>query len=110
MIAQDKVLFVLTSCPTREVAETISRALVTERLAACVNQIAGVQSTYIWDGEVQSDTEFLLAIKTTEGQIEALKTRVAALHPYELPELIALPVCAGSERYLDWVRQTVASR
>jgi periplasmic divalent cation tolerance protein len=107
MTEKDKVLVALTSCPSAEVAETIAQALVSERLAACVNRVPGVASTYIWDGEVQTDNEYLLVIKTTESRIEALKTRLNALHPYELPELVAIPVCAGAETYLDWVRDTV---
>ena len=107
MTEKDKVLVVFTTCPSLEVAETIAKALVSERLAACVNRIPGVVSTYIWEGEVQTDKECLLMIKTTDTRIEAVKERVKALHPYELPELIAIPVCAGAESYLDWVRDTV---
>lgn len=107
MTDQDKVTLVLTTCPTAEVAQSIAQALVTEKLAACVNQLPGVTSTYIWEGQVQSDQEILLLIKTTEARRVEVENRVLALHPYELPELIALPVCAGAEKYLDWVRHTV---
>ncbi len=107
MTEKDKVLVAMTSCPSLEVADRIAQTLVSERLAACVNRVPGVISTYIWQGQVQTDTEVLLVIKTTESRFDALKARLATLHPYELPELIAIPVCAGSERYLDWVRQTV---
>lgn len=107
MIEQDKVLIALTTCPTAEVAERIAIALVTEGLAACVNRVPGITSTYIWEGAVQSDAEVLLIIKTTDARFEVLKERLAGLHPYELPELVAIPVCAGSERYLGWVRQNV---
>jgi periplasmic divalent cation tolerance protein len=110
MIEQDKVLVAFTTCPTPEVAERIANTLVTERLAACVNRLPGVTSTYIWEGAVQNDAEVLLIIKTTAERFEVLKERLAGLHPYELPELIAIPVCAGSERYLDWVRQNVAPK
>jgi periplasmic divalent cation tolerance protein len=107
MIEQDKVLIALTTCPSPEVAERLANALVAERLAACVNRLPGVTSTYIWEGRVQNEAEILLIIKTTAGRFEVLKERLAAVHPYELPELVAIPVCAGSERYIEWVRQTV---
>lgn len=110
MTDQDKVVVALTACPSEEVANRIAQALVDEELAACVNRLPGVTSTYRWQGQIHSDAEVLLIIKTTKGRFEALKGRLTELHPYELPELIALPVCAGSERYLDWVRQTVAPR
>lgn len=109
MNEKDKLIVVLTTCPSQEVASQLSRALVTEQLAACVNAIPGISSTYIWKGKVQTDGEVLLMIKTTEARFEAVKTRVAALHPYELPELMAIPVCAGAENYLAWVRENVKS-
>jgi len=109
MNPQDKVLIVLSTCPTAEVAAAIAQALVAERLAACVNQLPGVRSTYIWKREVQTDEEVLLAIKTTEPGFAALEKRLLSLHPYELPELIAIPVCAGAENYLAWVRENVKS-
>ena len=83
--------------------------LVTERLAACVNRIAGVQSTYVWKGELQNDTEVLLVIKTTTAKLATLEARVKALHPYAVPELIAVPVVGGSKEYLEWVRESVKS-
>ena len=75
-----------------------------EGLAACVNQVSGVTSTYVWEGRLQRDGEILLIIKTTAGRIGELEARLKALHPYELPELVAFEVSAGNERYLDWVR------
>ena len=74
-----------------------------EGLAACVNRVAGVRSTYRWDGKLCDDAEVLLLIKTLETRFEALEARIRALHPYEVPEIIALPVVAGSTGYLDWV-------
>ena len=81
-----------------------------ERLAACVNRLPGVRSTYFWDGRLQDDAEILLIIKTTGRRLPDLTQRLKALHPYELPELVALPVVGGNERYLDWVRMGVASK
>jgi len=107
MTDKAKVIVALTTCPDEKVGVQISKALVAEGLAACVNRVPGVVSTYIWGGTVQTDQEQLLLIKTTEGRFDALKARLSELHPYELPELIAIPVCAGAENYLDWVRHNV---
>jgi periplasmic divalent cation tolerance protein len=107
MTDKEKVLIALTTCPAAPIANRIAETLVGEGFAACVNQISGITSTYIWQEQVQTDTETLLLIKTTEAQFESLKARLVALHPYELPELVAIPVCAGAENYLDWIRDTV---
>jgi periplasmic divalent cation tolerance protein len=101
------VLVVLSTLPTDK-AELIAETLVTERLAACVNLVGPVRSIYRWDGAIQKDTELLAVIKTTTARYEAMATRLRALHPYEVPEIIALPVGAGYPRYLDWVRTEVA--
>jgi periplasmic divalent cation tolerance protein len=107
MTDKEKVIIAMTTCPTAPIADRIAQTLVGEGFAACVNQISGIASTYIWQDQIQTDTETLLLIKTTGGQFESLKARLAALHPYELPELVAIPVCAGAENYLDWIRDTV---
>ena len=104
MTATDAVLLCYCTCPNAESAWHLAEALVRERLAACVNCIPGIRSTYRWQGEVITDSEELLLIKTTAACFEALKERVLALHPYELPELIAVPVERGHAAYLDWVR------
>jgi periplasmic divalent cation tolerance protein len=98
------VLLCYCTCPNAESAQHLADALVGESLAACVNRIPGIRSTYRWKGEVTTDTEELLLIKTTIERFEALKERLLALHPYELPELIAVPVERGHTAYLDWVR------
>lgn len=103
----DTVLLCYCSCPDSACAQAIAETLVNERLAACVNRLPGISSTYRWQGAVTTDDEELLLIKTTAGCLDALKTRLLALHPYELPELIAVPVEFGHTAYLDWVRQTV---
>lgn len=98
----------LTTCPDVTVAKTIAEALVSERLAACVNRVPGIRSTYIWDGRLQDDDEVLLIIKTTEAQLAAAESRLRALHPYELPEWIVLRVEGGNQAYLDWLTAAVA--
>jgi len=100
----DPVLLCYCTCPDPASAQHLAEALVHEGLAACVNHLPGIRSTYRWQGKVTSDSEELLMIKTTVARFPALKERVLALHPYELPELIAVPVAHGHEAYLDWVR------
>jgi periplasmic divalent cation tolerance protein len=88
-------------------AERIARALVERRLAACVNVLPGVVSFYRWKGEVCRDDELLLVIKTRAERLPALREELVALHPYELPELVALPVESGHAPYLAWVDESV---
>lgn len=97
------VLVVHCSCPDAETATRVAHALVEERLAASVQAVPGVISTYRWDDELRKDNEVLLLIKTTRARFEALKTRLPALHPYEVPELIAIEVVDGFDPYLAWV-------
>jgi periplasmic divalent cation tolerance protein len=97
------VLVVLVTAPSAEVAAGIARALVEERLAACGNVVPGLRSIYRWEGAVHDDAEALLLLKTTRGRFPALRDRVLALHPYQVPEVLALPVEEGSETYLAWV-------
>ena len=94
---------VLVTTPTPERAAELARTLVEERLAACGNVVPGLRSIYRWEGKVQDEAEALLVLKTTRARFEALRDRVLALHPYEVPEVIALPVEAGSARYLAWI-------
>ncbi len=100
-------VLVLTSCPAptaeRDVAAELARALVEERLAACVSVLAGVRSTYRWQGQLCTEGEVLCLIKTTAGRRDALLARLAALHPYEVPEGLVLPVEDGLRPYLAWL-------
>lgn len=102
------VLIALSTCPDADVAGRIARALVGEGLAACVNAMPGVTSVYLWEGAVQTDTEVQLLIKTTAARLPALIDRVRELHPYALPEVIAVPVIGGLPEYLQWVRTCTA--
>jgi len=97
-------LLVLCTCPDTESAATIARALVEERLAACVNRVPGLTSVYRWQGEIHEDSEVLLLIKTRSELFEALRARLVALHPYDTPEVIALEIGAGHAPYLEWLR------
>jgi len=100
---------VLVTAPDVEVGARLARTLVGEGLAACVNVVPGVRSIYRWEGAVQEDAEVLLVAKTTAAGFAALSERVLALHPYEVPEVIALPVIAGSPGYLAWVRDALGA-
>ncbi len=97
------VLVVFVTAPSPDRAAELARAVVEERLAACGNVVPGVRSIYRWEGEVVDEPEALLVLKTTRDRLDALRERVLALHPYEVPEVLALPVEAGAERYLAWV-------
>ena len=103
MTAPTDALVVLVTTPTPERAAEIARAVVEERLAACGNVVPGLRSIYRWEGKLQDEGEALLVLKTTRARFEALKERVLALHPYQVPEVIALPVEAGSAPYLAWI-------
>jgi len=106
---QNKHLIVFCSCPDKAVADRLSQVLVEERLAACVSQLSGLTSVYWWEGKVCRDEEVLLLIKTTGQRVVNLTARIEALHPYEVPEIVAVPLAGGSERYLAWLGQTVST-
>lgn len=99
------VRIVLTTVSGGPEAVALARALVDERLAACVNVLPVMMSVYRWRGRVECEAEQQLVIKTTMNRLAAVRDRLSSLHPYELPELIVLPVVDGSPAYLDWVRQ-----
>jgi periplasmic divalent cation tolerance protein len=100
-------VIVLTTIPADADAPAFGRALVEERLAACVNLLPPMTSIYRWKGAVEEDRERLLVFKTTPDRVDALRARLHELHPYEVPEFLVLPVTGGSERYLQWVRESV---
>src|SRR5512138_3587317 len=103
MSAQPDAVVVLVTVPTAEKAAELARAVVEARLAACGNVVPGLRSIYRWQGQVHDDAEVLLVLKTTRARFEALRDRLLALHPYEVPEVLALPVEAGSAAYLAWI-------
>jgi periplasmic divalent cation tolerance protein len=96
-------LLVLTNLPDRAAAEKLADMLIAERLAACVNILAPCRSVYRWKGAVQHDEEHPMLIKTTQARYAALELALRAGHPYELPEIIAVPIERGLPAYLDWV-------
>ena len=96
-------LIVLCTCPDAETAARLAATLVEERLAACVNRIAGIASTYRWNGALTTGEETLLLIKTTNARYAALQARIVELHPYELPEVLAIAASEGLAPYLAWL-------
>jgi uncharacterized protein involved in tolerance to divalent cations len=100
---------VLSTVATPEDGERLARALVERRLAACVNVLPQVSSYYRWKGDVQRDEERLLVIKTRTDRFEDLRRVLVDLHPYEVPEVIALPIAAGHAAYLAWLDESVSS-
>ena len=98
-------LIVFVTVPSSEDASRIGEALVSEKLAACVNVVPGIESIYRWEGEVTRDAEWLLIIKTTDERFEELERRVKALHVYTTPEVIAFKISRGSDDYLKWLRE-----
>lgn len=99
---------VLCTCSTLNEARHISKTIVEERLAACVNLIPAVESFYRWQGVLQEESERLLLIKTYTTLFEALKLRICQLHSYETPEVVALPLVMGSRSYFDWIDECLA--
>lgn len=102
------VLVVLITVPDAACAERVATALVEERLAACVGRLGPLESLFRWKGALERAPELLLIAKTTAARFAALAQRVKALHPYEVPEIVALPVAAGFAPYLDWVAAETA--
>lgn len=100
-------LLVLTTVPDRPTAENLAQALVEARLAACVNVLPAVRSIYRWQGAVESADEVQLLIKTTATAYPALEAMIQSLHPYETPELIALPIVRGLPAYLAWMASSM---
>ena len=96
-------LLVITNCPDETCANAIALALVEEKLAACANLLPRVQSVYRWQGAIESASEIPLLLKTTGDRYTALEARISQLHPYDTPEIIALPITRGLPAYLEWL-------
>jgi periplasmic divalent cation tolerance protein len=97
------VMFVYATAGDADEARRIGRAVVEERLAACANVIDGMKSIYWWQGAVQEGNETVLILKTTEARVEALISRIKSLHSYDCPAIVALPIVAGLQGFLDWI-------
>jgi periplasmic divalent cation tolerance protein len=103
IMTSNNPLLALCTCPDRATADRLASALVDEQLAACVNILPGATSVYRWEGRIERESEALLLIKTVAERFDALQERLALLHPYEVPEIIATPITAGLPAYLSWI-------
>jgi periplasmic divalent cation tolerance protein len=99
----DSYIVIFTTCANAAEAERIAQALVTGRLAACVQILPAIRSIYLWQSKVESAEEHLLFIKTSQVRFEAVRLKIEELHSYEVPEVIALPITAGAGKYLAWL-------
>jgi periplasmic divalent cation tolerance protein len=106
MTAEEQAWVVLVTAPSQESAVALGRTLVDERLAACVNVVSGVTSIFRWEGRRDEAAEALLLIKTRPQGYAALERRILELHPYSVPEVLALPVAAGAPAYVRWIRDS----
>jgi periplasmic divalent cation tolerance protein len=105
----ENIFVVLVTAPSTDVGRDIARALLDGKLAACVNIVPSITSLYTWEGELCVDEEVLLIIKTTTSAFDALTSAIKSIHPYDVPEIIALPLAAGSRDYLDWIQGAVTA-
>lgn len=103
MVPTQEHVIVLCTAPSEEVATKLARGLVAQRLAACVNLVGNVRSVYVWKEETHEETEIQMVIKTNRDRIDAIGRHLTAHHPYEVPEIIVLPLLQGDPRYLAWV-------
>ena len=101
-------VLVLTTLPVDADAAAFARTLVTERLAACVNLLAPMESVYRWEGDVQREAERQLIMKTARARVDALCQRLRELHPYDVPEFVVLPIVDGSDAYLRWLGESTS--
>ncbi len=102
-------LLVYCTCPNQASAQSIANMLIDEKLAACVNILPGVQSVYCWQGQRETAQEHLLSIKTLHSAYATLEQAIVTLHPYELPEIMAVPITHGLAGYLAWIDDNVAN-
>ena len=103
------IVLVLCNCPDADSANRIAQALLKNKLAACVNVMPQIMSHYLWQGKLQCASEIQLQIKTSKLHFAGLQKQIAELHPYDIPEIIALPVVAGLPAYLRWVQEETGS-
>lgn len=108
-IPMSDILLVMTTLPDQTAAEQLAGQLLSKKLAACINILPSMSSLYMWKGELEHGREHLLLIKTQRDRYEALEAEIHNRHPYELPEIIGVPVVAGLAGYLDWIEESTAS-
>lgn len=105
----EQFLLILNTCPDKETAIQVANTLVSKRLAACVNILPGLTSVYHWKGQIEASEEHLLLIKSTQAAFDEVEAAICDAHPYELPEVVAVPLVAGLELYLSWIGDNVVT-
>ena len=108
MTIKEPAIIVYCTCPDAQVAEQLAAGLLEKRLAACINIVSGVTSHYLWQGKLEKEAEHLLLIKSTNRCYSALEEDIKKMHPYELPEIIAVPIDRGSPEYIQWIQESVS--
>ncbi len=103
-------LLIFSTCPDHPTAEKIARQLINEKLAACVNILPGLTSVYHWQGEIETASECLLMAKTEKRHYQSVESTIQKLHPYELPEIIAVSIDRGLPEYLQWIKSCVSTK
>ena len=101
------LILVLTTLPSSDAAVELAKSVVQERLAACANLLPAVRSIYLWQGKLQDENEVLVLLKTRQDQFERLKARILELHPYEVPEVLSVPVEQAHAAYREWIAKGV---
>lgn len=101
---------ILCTCPNKKTAEDLAGHLISEKLAACVNIIAGITSVYEWQGKIESSQEQLLLIKSHADKYDVIESTIKTTHPYELPEIIAVPIERGLPEYLQWINKCLSTK
>lgn len=104
----DEALLIVSTFPDAETARRIARQLVQEKLAACANLVPAIESIYRWEGKIEAAQETIAFLKTTPARFPELQARLASLHPYDVPEVIAIPLTAGLPNYLRWISESCA--
>ncbi|MGD9899403.1 MAG: divalent-cation tolerance protein CutA [Calditrichaceae bacterium] len=102
---KDNAIIVFCTVPSPEIADIIASKIVVNKLAACCNILPGIKSIYRWKGKIESSNELLLLIKSTENNFKRLESEISILHPYEVPEIISVPVQNGLSDYVEWIKQ-----
>jgi periplasmic divalent cation tolerance protein len=105
---QNEYIIVMSTVPNEEVGKRIATAVLEKKLAPCVNMVANVRSIYTWKGKINDETELIMIIKTRASLFERIKDEIKANHPYECPEILAIPILAGNQPYLDWIAENTS--
>lgn len=105
--SEESFIIIYCTCPDSNAAEILAKKLLEEKLIACANLLSGLESHYWWEGKIQKDREVLLILKTRQSLFKAIEIMIQQNHPYQVPEIIALPILQGNVSYLSWIQDSV---